>query len=508
MPGPAALELLRRHGVAEPERAARDLRALAGDAQARAVLVRLLPALVEAVSRVPDPDAALLHLERFVRASGGGTAVLAVLHERGAESLELLLWGLGASPFLAGELIRHPEWAGWLADRHALSHARRARELKEEIAHAVTEAGPGGARDVLRRTRRREVVRLALRDLQRRASVEETLAALSDLADALIAGSFAVAAAEVSAEAGLSPRTAGARGGFAVLALGKLGGSELNVSSDVDLVYVHRSDQGKMARSPGAPTRHAYAESLARRLTAVLGETTHEGHVYRVDLRLRPEGRAGAISHSLRAAQEYYLSRGAAWERLALIKARPVAGDQELGRSLPRRVAPFVWERPFDAQALQQVVRMKRESERRLVAAGTGERHVKLGRGGIREVELLTQVLQIRSGGRGHLRARATIAALHALRAAHVLPAPEAEALARAYLFLRDVENKLQMVHDSQTHVLPADAAEQRLLARRLGYADEGNVTASQRFLSDLRGHQDTVRRLFEELVNDAGTAR
>jgi glutamate-ammonia-ligase adenylyltransferase len=500
-PSPAALELLRRHGLAEPERAARELRALAGDRRTRAVLVRLLPALIEAVSRVPDPDAALLHLERFVRASGGGAGVLAVLHDRGAQSLELLLWGLGGSPFLAGELVRHPEWAGWLADRHALSHARRARELKEEIARAVADAGPGGARDVLRRTRRREVVRLALRDLHRLASVEETLAALSALADALLEGAFSVAGAEARAEAGLAPLVAGAGGGFAVVALGKLGGSELNFSSDVDLVYVHRSDRGRVARAQGAPSRHAHAESLARRLTAVLGETSHEGHVYRVDLRLRPEGRAGAISHSLRAAREYYFSRGAAWERLALIKARPVAGDRGLGLTLLRRVAPFVWERPFDVHALQQVLRMKHESERRLAAAGTAERHVKHGRGGIREIELMTQVLQLRSHGRGGLRARATIEALQALRAARVLPAPEAEALARAYLFLRDVENKLQMVHDSQTHVLPADAAEERLLARRLGYADAGAATAEGRFRSDLRGHTDTVHRLFEELL-------
>jgi [glutamine synthetase] adenylyltransferase / [glutamine synthetase]-adenylyl-L-tyrosine phosphorylase len=497
-PSPAALALLRRQGVADPERAARELRALAPDRPARAVLARLLPSLVSALATVPDPDAALLHLERFVRASGGGAAVLAVLHDRGAESLELLLSGLGSSPFLADALVRHPEWAGWLSERHALAHASHSRDLADEIRRAVAEAGPGGARDALRRLRRREILRLALRDLRRLTSVEETLVELSALADALVRAALEVATAEVRAEGRLPPLGSEGRAGFAVLALGKLGGSELNFSSDVDLVYLHRTDAGRVAPTRGAPTRHAYAEALARRLTAVLAETSHEGHVYRVDLRLRPEGRAGAISDSLRAADDYYRTRGAAWERLALIKARPVAGDDELGRALLRRVAPFVWGGPFDGHALGQVLRMKHESDRRLAARGLGERHVKLGRGGIREIELVTQVLQLRSSGRSGLRARATLEALAALRDAGALPSPEAEALSRAYLFLRDVENKLQMVHDSQTHVLPADDEELRLLARRLGYADGPEAL---RFASDLAGHTQVVHRLFEELL-------
>ena len=417
--------MLRQHGLEDPERAARELRAIGPDEQARSVLARLLPALLPALSAVPDPDAALARLERFVHASGGGAGVLAVLHERGAESVGLLALALGASPFLADVLIRHPEWAGGLTDHHALGRARSAQDFAAGVREALAEAGPGGARDVLRRVRRREILRLALRDLRRLVPVEETLGGLSALADALVSGAFDVAATEVRAEAGLPPRRSGARAGLAVLALGKLGGSELNFSSDVDLVYLHRTDVGVISRRSEASSRHAHADALGRRLTAVLGEASHEGHVYRVDLRLRPEGGAGSISHSLRAAEEYYLARGAAWERLALIKARPVAGDTELARELLRRVAPFVWERVFDAPSLAQVLRMKHDSDRRLAARGLADRHVKLGRGGIREIELITQVLQLRSGGRGALRSRATLPALAALREAGALPAPE-----------------------------------------------------------------------------------
>jgi glutamate-ammonia-ligase adenylyltransferase len=339
----------------------------------------------------------------------------------------------------------------------------------------------------------------------RLSTVAGTLGALSAIADALVPLALEVAAAEARAELSLPARRPAGRTpppGFVVLALGKLGGSELNFSSDVDLVYVHRDGARRVAGRRGpAVDADRWAEALARRLTSVLGEATPEGHVYRVDLRLRPEGRAGAISHSVDAADEYYRRRGATWERLALLKARPVAGDRRLGDELRRRVSSFVWTRPFDAEAVREVLRMKREADRRLAARGLEDRHVKLGRGGIREIELATQVLQIRHGRAARLRAaRSTLAALDELRSLGELPREEAEALGAAYLFLRDVENKLQMAHDAQTHVLPADDGELALLARRLGYAGD-RARAVARFRGDLRGHRDAVRRLFGETL-------
>jgi glutamate-ammonia-ligase adenylyltransferase len=391
-----------------------------------------------------------------------------------------------------------------VTEGRVLARARGAREIAGAAREAMAEAGPEGARDALRRVRRREIVHVAVRDLLRLSTVAGTLDALSAIADALVPLALEVAAAEARAELRLPARPPASREvprGFVVLALGKLGGSELNFSSDVDLVYVHRGGSRHVPRRRPALDAHAWAEAVARRLTSVLGEATHEGHVYRVDLRLRPEGRAGAISHSLEAADEYYRRRGATWERLALLKARPVAGDRRLGDELRRRASAFVWVRPFDAEAVRQILRMKHESDRRLVARGLEDRHVKLGRGGIREIELVTQVLQIRHGRAARLRAaRSTLAALDALRSLGALPREEAEALAGAYLFLRDVENKLQMAHDAQTHLLPADEGDLVLLARRLGYAGErGHAVA--RFRSDLRGHADTVHRLFGEIL-------
>jgi glutamate-ammonia-ligase adenylyltransferase len=508
-PAPRALAHLRSLGFVDPTRAAHELRLLAARDEVRGRLEAILPDLLWAFSRVPDPDAAVGRLERLVRAGEEGVALLASLRERGPLGVSALSWALGASPFLAEELVRNPGWADGATDPHVLARPRRRAALDRRLADALARSAKEAPEswDALRRARRQEIVLVAIRDLLRIAPVEETLEALSTLADALVSASLELAVDEVRAEMGLAPRRPGSHGpspGFVVLALGKLGGSELNFSSDVDLVYLHRSDAGTVSRGAGAPGRHVYAAALARRLTSVLGDTTSAGHVYRVDLRLRPEGRAGALVHSLSAAEAYYQARGATWERLALLKARPVAGDARTAEDLTRRVFPFVWQRPFDDAALHQVLRMKHESDHRLAVRGLSDRHVKLGRGGIREIELVTQVLQIRHGDRAALRdprARTTLVALPALAAAGALSPGDAEALGRAYVFLRDVENKLQMVHDAQTHILPEDEIEQRRLACRLGYGSPLAASGAAVFRSELRAHTATVHRLFGEIL-------
>ena len=496
-PDAAALGWLRRAGVADPERAARELRQVAAHPRVGAALRRRLGSLAGTLARLPDALGALVRLERFAREDGGST--LAELLERGPRARQALFWALGGSPFLAEQVIRHPEWAEWLTRPRVLASPPRAVGVAAEARGLVAGLGREAARDALRQLRRREVLRIAIRDLLRLASVEETLRALSALADGLVEVALETAAGELG-EAPVRGTRAPTTPGFAVLALGKLGGDELNFSSDVDLVYVHRDGSGAEPR----------AQALGRQLTAVLGEPSGEGHVYRVDLRLRPEGRAGSISHSLEAAVEYYGRRGAAWERLALLKARPVAGDRALGRELLRRVASFVWRQPFGPDAVDEVLRHKREGDRRLAARRLERRHVKLGRGGIREIELVVQVLQIRAGGRlRQARARGTLGALEALRGARALAASETERLARAYVFLRDVENKLQMAHDTQTHVLPDDEHGFALLAARLGYARaRGTGEPAERLRRELERHTGAVREIYERLLGRLVTTR
>jgi glutamate-ammonia-ligase adenylyltransferase len=321
---------------------------------------------------------------------------------------------------------------------------------------------------------------VGVRDTLRLCSVAETLLALSDAADALVEAALVVARDEVPA----------GPGAFAVLGLGKLGGRELNYSSDVDLVYVYEGEDA------------AAAEALARALTQALHDVTEEGHVYRVDLRLRPEGGAGRVAIPASAFAEYYPARGATWERLALLKARPVAGDLELGRRCLEETAPFVFDRPFDAAALEDVRAIKRQIDARLAVRSETARHVKLGRGGIREIELVAQVLQLRFGARqAALRTRGTVEALDALHVLGVLAQPEHRALTDAYAFLRDVENKLQMVADAQVHVLPRDPVELRRLALRIGLRDRGARTAEAALHDEHARHTDAVHRAFGQVV-------
>jgi glutamate-ammonia-ligase adenylyltransferase len=266
----------------------------------------------------------------------------------------------------------------------------------------------------------------------------------------------------------------------------------------VDLVFLYADEDAAVPLGDGGE----YFQALARGVTGALADTTAEGNVYRVDLRLRPEGKTGRAAQPLGGFDEYYATRGVTWERLALVKAWPVGGDRALGARFVLRVAPFVYARPFDAQALEAVRRVKRQIDRKIAARRESQRHVKLGIGGIREIEFACQVLQVRFA-RDHegLRVRSTLGALAALREARLVPGPEHDVLARAYVFLRDVENKLQMVSDAQVHALPASDEELRACALRLGYRDREGRTAIEAMGADFRAHTEATHRIFEDVL-------
>jgi glutamate-ammonia-ligase adenylyltransferase len=209
----------------------------------------------------------------------------------------------------------------------------------------------------------------------------------------------------------------------------------------------------------------------------------------------------GEIAPTLAAAETYYRDRASSWERLALVKARPVAGDRALGRRFLEAVRAFVFGRPFGPEALHEVREAKRRMDRRLLAQGEADRNVKLGFGGIREIEFVVHSLQLRFAGRRRaLREKGTLCTLSALREARLLPAGQADALAKAYVFLRDVENKLQMAAGAQTHTLPSGSLALRSLARRLGYRDTPGVSAEAAFLSDCRSLTREAHRIFRKV--------
>jgi glutamate-ammonia-ligase adenylyltransferase len=414
---------------------------------------------------------------------------------------------------MAEILIRDPGYLYWLTDPQVLERSRardeRRRDLSEMIAPLRTDEH---RLEALRIFKRRELLHIGVRDLLRLATVDETVAALSELAEILIEAALEVC--QRSVLGGLAP-AAGRDSelvprGFTVIGMGKLGGGELNFSSDVDLIYVSADEpQLKDLAAVLSIPLPEYFERVARTLTSALSAATNEGSVYRVDLRLRPEGRAGGLVTPLSALRDYYATRGATWERLALLKAWPVAGDMTLAREFLETVEPFVFRSGFGPSVLADIREMKERIHRKIAERDQTHTHVKLGLGGIREIEIVVQTLQLAfAEEHPRLRQRATLPGLAALAEADVLTAEEHRALAAAYRFLRDVENKLQMVHDVQSHALPTSAQELRRCALRLGYRDAPELPADQTLTRDYERHTRWVNAFFRKLFDPDNVSR
>jgi glutamate-ammonia-ligase adenylyltransferase len=472
--------ILARAGFRRPERAYRNLRALAAADDSGAFL-RLAVLATDFLKRRPDPDMALNNWERFLvalRAAGGAGA--AGEHFRGLAAqprrLDILLAVFAGSQFLSDALIQRPAIFDWATQPE---HLHRVRPRSEMLA-AFRGLG-AGSRDEwlaeLRRGRRREYVRLGIRDICLGAPIQEIMRELSMLAEAILQTAWERAAAE----AGLASDR------LSILAFGKLGGEELNYSSDIDLLALAPAD-----------TASDGLDALGRavgRLRADLSAHSEEGYVYRVDLRLRPYGRSGELVAGLEGALRYYRESAALWELQALLKARPVAGDLELGARFLAEARERL-ERPIPAaEVARSVARLRRASQARLVRALPGGPDIKEGAGGIRDVEFLVQALQL-------IHAPAvldgnTLAALEGLRAAGILPAAEAEGLKRDYLFLRRIEHYLQIFEDRQTHTLPAEPAELDALARRT----LGSEAGAERFAGELSACLKRVDSAFRAYI-------
>ena len=274
----------------------------------------------------------------------------------------------------------------------------------------------------------------------------------------------------------------------AVIGMGKLGGRELNYSSDVDVLFVHDGDS-------------AVAERIARALLTTMAQPTPFGIVFRTDADLRPEGRAGPLSRSLDAYRAYWDKWASTWEFQALIKARPVAGDAELGRAFIEAAQPHVWPERLDPDAVREVRMMKARAEEEVSKRGLTEREIKRGRGGLRDIEFAVQLLQLVHGRHDPgIRSPNTLEALDQLGQAGYVDTTQVRTLDAAYRFLRTVEHRLQLAEEAQVHALPSDAAGRTHLARVLGYRDEGSSTALERFEATHRRHQAQVRSIHEKL--------
>jgi glutamate-ammonia-ligase adenylyltransferase len=522
--------ILQPYGLQRIKDADANLQSMAGDPQQRRQLADILPALLEAIGRTADPDRALNHWERWLASGVSRSAVLEYLGNA-PRMVDLVCTIFGNSNALAFTLVRDPLLLYWLAQQNVLSTAPTKVGMERTIRQSLESVTATDLKlDALRRFRRREMLRIGVRDLLRLADVEETTASLSDLASVLIDAAYRIVDADLRAQYGIPMHRNRQRRwvetGFTVIGMGKLGGHELNYSSDVDVLYVCESHEGETrpaasgrakAKGPvqGGLSNEEYFEILARELTKVLTEQTHEGYLYRVDLRLRAEGSVGQLTRSLDDYAKYYRTRGQVWERLALLKAWPIAGSQEVGRSFIKMVRPFVLapslKRPDVEQGLaivEEVRSVKERIDAKMAERGHEQRNVKLGGGGIREIEFFVQTIQVLAGRRlPGILDRGTVGSLARLHNAGILSAKQQSGLTRAYQFLRDVEHKLQMVHDLQTHALPDRQDKLERCAIRMGYTGASRSAALKQFQADHAAHRTVVHDIFRSFFETPKTS-
>lgn len=460
----------------------------------------------QALENCADPQRAQHHFELL---KSGGAAPM--LKNASADEARVLVCLLAGSQALGELLVTRPEWLKPLLDIELLGKPRWTDRLQEDIDRRVsplTEAREYSRAFVeLREFKQREMLRIAARDLGRLAGAEEITREISDVADVCLSTVYRMCWEQLLDRLG-RPFHQDVDGrwqttGFSVIGLGKLGGQELNYSSDVDVVLVYTEEGSTFKEGPpktGAAGRglsnHQFFLRLAEAFVAEVTRLTPEGSLFRVDLRLRPEGKAGPLARSITSYENFYAQWGQTWERMMLIKARPVAGDTALGAEFLEMIQPFRYPRSLNQRVLREIAAIKDRIEAEVVKSGEIDRNVKLGRGGIREIEFVAQTLQLLHGGRNpFLQDPHTLSALEKLARYGLIPVNEAQALTEAYCWLRDVEHRLQMENNLQTHTIPVERRARQRLAALMG------VASVAQFERTHEGHTRMVRRTYDSLL-------
>lgn len=390
------------------------------------------------------------------------------------------------STYWPAQLEHHPEDMDWLFESgfeslHTIGILKASWGRKISWKDMKSDDVFAALRDV----KRKEMLRITVRDLTKTASLQETVAELSALADFCMQKGLETILNELSSKFG-KPNAQ-----FAIFGLGKLGGQELNYSSDIDIIFVY-SEEGNV----GNLTHHDFYTRVAERFMKEFRGAGQSAALFRVDLRLRPEGDSGPITRSLESYENYYAAFGEVWERMALQKSRFIAGDAELGYEFIQHLQPFCFPKSLPSTALDEIFVIKQRIEGEILKEGGLERHVKLGRGGIREIEFSIQALQLLHGARhAFSQETGTLKSIEALHRLELLTSSDATALTRAYVFLRMLEHRLQMKEDLQTHTVPEDIKSQTAIAKGLGYASHPE------FEKEWKAHIEYVRKFFHDIV-------
>lgn len=438
--------------------------------------LRALSHLSNALPASADPDRVLVNLERFVATATEQRALWRALAAT-PRPMEMLTTLFAGSQFLTEILLRHPEYFWQLMERRYLVCPKGREQVYHEV-HALlgAQSTVEAKLSALRRYQRRELLRIGASDMFALLDLPSITGQLSHLADSLVRVSL-----ELVAE-----QTGIPFDGFAVIGLGKLGGEELNYSSDIDLLFVADED-------PSAYQR------LGERLVGALSRVTADGFLYRVDMRLRPWGRSGLLVSSLRGYMDYMRRHAHAWEKQALLKARFVAGDELVGMTFLRQAEQILLEIGTSRDLCIDIHAMKQRTEAFLRTRNREWGEVKLGVGSIRDVEFATQYLQLVYGSsQPHLYCSNTLEALHRLAAAGVLSAEDHSVLVEGYTFLRTIEHYLQIMEYRQTSTLPRDAKALQYLARRLGFTGK---QADEQLLLRYEQHSTAIRRVYQRFL-------
>jgi glutamate-ammonia-ligase adenylyltransferase len=506
---PDAASRVAELGFQRPEDAIAALRVLRdgppherASAESRRQVRALAPALVDAARRSVAPDRALANLSQFMAGVGARRTFTALLAENPA-TVRLLINLFATSEYLSRVFMTRPELLdGLVRSDLAVASKDRAR-LEHELSATLAEAESFEERlDLLRRFRNDEFLRIGIHDIEGELHYTQVSAQLSDLADVCLGKAYDIAVEERRARYGAP---AGLH--LAVIAMGKLGGGELNYHSDLDLIFVYGPELDRAGSEEEPPSGSSLApqeffSKVAQLMMLVLQLATREGYVYKIDTRLRPSGRSGPLVTSLDGFASYHANSSAVWERQALVRARVVSGPEPLKRQIEQIIERFVYGRGLEPAELAEIARVRARMERELARESKRSYHLKVGRGGLTDIEFVAQALAL-SHGRDHptLRQRATRPLIDALGAAGLLDTADHAILADAYSFLRALESRLRIEGDQPIERIPRDPIALASAARRMGYADGGAAAAGQQLLEEYERQREAVRDVYQRLV-------
>ncbi|MBC8286557.1 MAG: bifunctional [glutamate--ammonia ligase]-adenylyl-L-tyrosine phosphorylase/[glutamate--ammonia-ligase] adenylyltransferase [Nitrospinae bacterium] len=502
-------ESLRGFALRDPKNAWNDLVAMAGHAQFKKLYPDFFKVLLQLISRSHNADMALHNFERFSEKISDKDYLYTQLTES-PSLFEALVFLFSGSQILTDALLKEPSYVDWLSQPGTLANSKSKDMLMRDFYEMAGEEFQGkNIFSVLRKFKKREYIRIGLRDLLGKVEFKETVEDISNLADVCLQAAYEHADRELRKKYG-TPVYQDVDGNwkeseFAILGMGKLGGCELNYSSDIDLIYIYSSSQGEtrsaIENDPSilSISNHEYFTKLALEISKSLNEITSDGNVFRVDLELRPEGKSGEIVNSLASCEIYYQSWGRTWERQALIKARVSAGSESLGKEFFEMIEPFIYRRSLDFGAIEEIKSMKYKINKSLKGKHS-KGNIKLGFGGIREVEFFIQAYQLLLGGRDKsLRVRDSLGAMKTLYEKNIINKEDHDQLREAYIFLRNLENRVQITFGLQTYLLPNNETDLAVLARKMRASGDSQKSLADNLMKEYENHTRFVGTMFAE---------